>query len=85
MHPHGILPFHTIMWAAYSDQYFNDPSTGKYLYGFGAVASVIGYLPFLRNMMGWMAAGPADYKSLKKGLMQVRKHHGTTIQPSNAI
>ena len=76
MHPHGIVPFQAIIWAAYCDQYFNDPTTGKYLYGFGAVASIIGYLPFLRNLMGWMAAGPADYKTLKKGLTKVRLVEG---------
>ena len=40
----------------------------KCLYGFGAAADVVGYLPFLRNIMGWYTAGSASYKYLLEGL-----------------
>jgi hypothetical protein len=41
------------------------------MYGFGAAADVVMYIPFLRNIMGWLTCGPADYKSLKMGLTMV--------------
>lgn len=62
MHPHGIIPIQAILWAAYCDQYLGP------LYGFGAAADVVMYLPFLRNIMGWLSAGSASYKVLLKGL-----------------
>ncbi len=71
MHPHGIVPLQAVIWAAFCDQYFDDPESKKSLYGFGAAADAVGYVPFLRNIMGWLSAGPADYKTLKKGLMDV--------------
>jgi hypothetical protein len=70
MHPHGIVPFHALLWAAYCHQYLSNEKKG--LYGFGAVADIVMYLPFLRNIMGWLTGGPADYKTLKLGLTQVR-------------
>ena len=42
----------------------------KELYGFGAAADVVGSLPFLRNIMGWLSAGSATYKVLKDGLVK---------------
>jgi hypothetical protein len=66
MHPHGIVPFHAVLWAAFCDQYYQ--IDGKKLYGFGAAADVVQYLPFLRNIMGWLSAGGADYKVLLEGL-----------------
>lgn len=71
MHPHGIVPFHALLWAAFGDQYFTDDK--RELYGFGAVADVVMYLPFLRNIMGYLAGGSATYKVLKKGLVEVRQ------------
>ena len=71
MHPHGIVPFHAILWASYCDQYMTDRKTKKTLYGFGAAADVVMYMPFLRNIMGWLTAGPADYKTLQQGLTLV--------------
>lgn len=69
MHPHGIVPFQAILWAAYCDQYF---TLGKrMLYGFGAAADAVNYVPFLRNIMGFLSAGSASYKPLKDGLMHV--------------
>lgn len=69
MHPHGIVPYQALLWAAYCDQYFTvgDKST----YGFGAAADVVQHVPFLRNIVGFVAAGSASYKSLKMGLSQV--------------
>ena len=43
MHPHGIVPYAAAIWAAYCDQYLPD------LYGFGATADVVLYIPFLRK------------------------------------
>lgn len=68
MHPHGIIPFHAILWSAYCDQYLSSKKTGKKLYGFGAAADIVTYLPFLRNIMGWLSAGSANYTVLKDGL-----------------
>lgn len=43
----------------------------KKMYGFGAAADVVMYIPFLRNVMGWLSGGPASYKALKDGLTKV--------------
>ena len=72
MHPHGIIPFHALLWAAYCDQYMKDEKNGKYLYGFGAVADVVMLLPVLRTVMGWLSCSSAGYNTLKAGLAQVR-------------
>lgn len=45
MHPHGIVPLHSGMYAAFNDQYMLS------IYGFGAVADVTLYIPFLRNIV----------------------------------
>jgi hypothetical protein len=66
MHPHGIVPFHAILWAAYCDQYMKNDENS--LYGFGAAADVVMYLPILRNLMGWLACGGASYKVLRDGI-----------------
>merc|ERR1712013_899489 len=87
MHPHGIIPFHALLWAAYCDQYLTceidddgaddvDDAGGKKqkatkphkMYGFGATADVVLYLPFLRNLMGWLTAGGVSYKTLRDGI-----------------
>jgi hypothetical protein len=49
MHPHGIIPIHALIWCAYCDQYMSDGTRG--LYGFGAMADAVSYVPFLRNAM----------------------------------
>ena len=49
MHPHGIVPFHALLWAAFCDQYY--VYEGKKLYGFGAAADIVAHLPFLRNIL----------------------------------
>ncbi len=71
MHPHGIVPFHAGLWAAYADQYLCDKESGRALYGFGAAADAVGYVPVLRNIMGWLSAGSASYKVLKNGITKV--------------
>ena len=68
MHPHGIVPYQAILWAAFCEEYFTDWSTGEHLFGFGAAADVVCYIPFLRQWMGWLSAGPAGYSVLKQGL-----------------
>lgn len=71
MHPHGVVPFQGALWAAYCDQFLHDPNTGKSLYGIAGMASMVQYVPFLRNIVGWLSGVPADYKILKKALMTV--------------
>lgn len=56
MHPHGIVPYAAAIWAAYCDQYLPD------LYGFGATADVVLYIPFLRNVISGLSAGRAGFK-----------------------
>lgn len=56
MHPHGIIPIHTLLWTAYADQYLRTPELGT-IYGFGGMASVILYLPVLRTLRHGMAHG----------------------------
>lgn len=69
VHPHGIIPIHAILWAAFCDQYLTK-ADGHTLYGFGAAADAVFYAPFLRNILGWLATGSASYKTLKQGLMK---------------
>jgi hypothetical protein len=69
MHPHGILPLHAVLGTTYCDQYFR---YGKEtMYGFAAVADMIFYTPFLRNINHFLTAGPAHYNTLKDGLEKV--------------
>lgn len=70
MHPHGIVPYQAILWAAYCEEYLTDWTTGDHLFGFGAAADAVCYIPFLRQWMGWLSAGSAQYSVLKKGLMK---------------
>jgi hypothetical protein len=70
MHPHGIVPFQAVLWAAFCDEFFTNWDTGKSMFGFGAAADAVCYLPFLRNWMGWVSAGSASYSTLKKGLAE---------------
>eukprot|EP00906_Rhabdomonas_costata_P027719 RCo039337 len=68
MHPHGIVPFHSLLWAAYGDQYLSDGS--RECYGFGAVADIVTHAPFLRNVMGLLGGGSAKYSVLRRGLVE---------------
>jgi hypothetical protein len=52
-------------WTSYCDQYLPG------LYGFGAAADVVAYIPFLRNIMSMLTAGSASYQVLKDGLTKV--------------
>lgn len=72
MHPHGIVPLHAVLWAACCDQFFTNPETNQKLYGFGAAADIVQYVPFLRNVLGFLTAGSASYNVLKTGLMEGR-------------
>ena len=72
MHPHGIIPFHAILWASFCNQMFTNKETGEELYGFGGAADVITYLPLIRNIMGFLAAGSASYRVLRKGILTNR-------------
>jgi len=68
MHPHGIIPLHALLWSAYCDQNLQD------CYGFGAAATIVGFMPFLRNIMGWLGAGDANYNTIKDGITE-GKHY----------
>ena len=70
MHPHGILPIQGLLWAAFCNCYCRDPVTGRSMYGFGAVADVVLYLPVLRSLMGFLTCAGASYKTLKAGLLE---------------
>lgn len=62
MHPHGIIPIQTALFAAFKDQYLSK------MYGFGGVADITLSMPFLRNIVFWLAGGSANYSALKDGL-----------------
>ena len=69
MHPHGIIPLQAFLWTAYADQYLRlDGTEYEPLYGFGAAADAVNYIPILRNVMYCLSAGSAAYKVLLKGL-----------------
>lgn len=70
MHPHGIVPFQAILWSAFCDQYMRDPDSNETMYGFGAAADVVMFVPFLRNIMNFLSASSATYKALKDGLQE---------------
>jgi hypothetical protein len=59
-----------VLWAAYCDQYCSDNKTNRNLYGFGAAADAVAYVPLLRNIMGWLSAGSATYAVLLAGLAE---------------
>ena len=67
MHPHGVIPIQTLVWAAYADQYCRTAEHGT-LYGFGGMATILMYMPFMRSIMGWLSGLSADYKTLKAGM-----------------
>lgn len=69
MHPHGIVPLQAVLWSAYCDQYFRDGD--RFMYGFGAAADVVAYVPYLRNFLFWLSAGSASYNVLRDGLVEV--------------
>lgn len=64
------MPLQAILWCSFCDQYLRTgPNrSGPTLYGFGGMASVITRLPILRTLLAWLAGGPADYQTLKRGL-----------------
>jgi hypothetical protein len=72
MHPHGIIPFHAMLYAAFCDQYLT--SGGRSLYGFGAGANVVLYLPLLKHIMSWLSVTGADYESLRDRLADYKAH-----------
>ena len=59
MHPHGIIPLQAILWTSYCEQYLTFDN--EKLYGFGAAADAVAYIPLLRNVMHWLTAGSAGY------------------------
>ena len=67
-HPHGVIPFPGPLWAAFCDQYLS--TSTQDMYGFGAGADVVFYVPFLRNILGWATTTSATYSVLKKGLTE---------------
>lgn len=83
MHPHGLIPFHAILYASFCEQYLS--AGNKTLYGFGAAANVVLYLPFLRNIMGWLSVSACDYGSLRKKLLNVRSRSPSSFCSPNLI
>jgi hypothetical protein len=73
MHPHGVVPIQCLLWAAYADQYLRTSKHGT-VYGFGGMASVILYLPILRQLLGWLSAVSATYSNLKRLLTTGTSH-----------
>ena len=71
MHPHGIVPFQGLLWAAFCNLYLKD-GNGHSIYGFGAVADVVLMLPVLRSLMGFLACSGAGYAALYLGLAEGR-------------
>ncbi len=69
MHPHGIVPFQGVLWSAFCDQYLRD--NDRQFYGFGAAADAVFWVPFLRNITGFIAGESAAYSVLKKGIEEV--------------
>jgi len=77
MHPHGIVPIQSFLWGAYCDQYTD-------CYGFGGAASVVLRMPVLRQVMSWMQAVPADYKTLSSGMDgKIRCCNAIGVKPKN--
>ncbi|RYZ15583.1 MAG: hypothetical protein EOO70_06495 [Myxococcaceae bacterium] len=71
MHPHGIVPFQAVLWSAYCHQYFQDTADPtRALYGFGAAADIVQHVPLLRNLLAWLTAGGAAYRTLREGLVE---------------
>ncbi len=81
MHPHGIVPFHGLLWASASEQYLQIQEPGqpvKWMYGFAAAASAVFRIPLLRNLLGWFATHGASYHTLRDGLL-----HGKCVPTNN--
>lgn len=81
MHPHGIVPFQALLWAAVNEQYLHIQEPGqprKWLYGFAAAANAVFSVPLLRNLLGWFATHGANFDTLKNGLM-----HGKSVPCNN--
>jgi len=81
MHPHGIVPFHALLWASVNEQYLQIQEPGqpqKWLYGFAAAASAVFGMPLLRNLLGWFATHDANFDTLKNGLV-----HGKSVPVNN--
>ncbi len=68
MHPHGIIPIHGFLWAAFCDQYL------PVLYGIGATTDAAQRLPFLRQLLIWLSAGSAERDVLKYQMQVMDKN-----------
>lgn len=67
MHPHGVVPIQALVWAAFCEQYLRTPECGG-VYGVGGMASVLFFLPGLRNILGWLSTTSASFQNLKGAL-----------------
>jgi len=64
MHPHGVIPIQAILWVAFCDQFMND------MYGFGAMAPALNYIPIFRQLLGWWSGGSADFATLRRKISE---------------
>jgi len=64
MHPHGVIPIQAMIWVAFCDQFMND------LYGFGAMAPALNYIPVFRQLLGWWSGGSADFATLRRKIRE---------------
>eukprot|EP00632_Arachnochrysis_sp_CCMP2950_P014501 CAMPEP_0185696878 /NCGR_PEP_ID=MMETSP1164-20130828/5400_1 /TAXON_ID=1104430 /ORGANISM="Chrysoreinhardia sp, Strain CCMP2950" /LENGTH=316 /DNA_ID=CAMNT_0028363767 /DNA_START=155 /DNA_END=1105 /DNA_ORIENTATION=- len=67
LHPHGIVPLHTLMFCSLCDQLMHRTASFQI-----ASASVLFYVPVLRAFVTWFGGVPADYNSLRDVLK--RRH-----------
>mmetsp|Transcript_41078 Transcript_41078/g.46676 ORF Transcript_41078/g.46676 Transcript_41078/m.46676 type:complete len:418 (-) Transcript_41078:278-1531(-) len=63
-HPHGVIPMHGYLWAAFCDQNF------PHRYGFGALTDIALRLPLLRQVMSWLSSAAATKKIIKQRMLE---------------
>ena len=76
IHPHGLIPYHGLIWASLSNQYLG-------LKAFGAAADICSNLPVLRNILGYFGIGQAGYDVLRAGLTSPAGEGGERQKPSS--
>ena len=60
MHPHGVIPVHAFLWAAFCHQYM------PHAYGVGSTTNAALRLPILRHVLGWLSTVSASRAVLYK-------------------
>ena len=62
MHPHRVIPLHSIIMSAIIEQHF------PHMYGFAVAADVLLRLPLMRQVIGWLNTYGSTKQSLDKHL-----------------